>query len=92
MITETQTWPTLPGHYYFDESRYEQELEQIWYRNWLYVCRSSALSKPRAFRLFSIGSQNIIILRDEVGVVQAFHNTCRHRGSILCTEPSGRLA
>jgi Rieske 2Fe-2S family protein len=28
---------------------------------------------------------------DENGDLQAFHNTCRHRGSILCTENEGRL-
>ncbi len=92
MITEIQTWSTLPSHYYFDDNRYEQELEQIWYRNWLYVCRSSALAEPRAFRVFTVGSQNVVVLRDEAGVVQAFHNTCRHRGSMLCTEQSGQLA
>jgi Rieske 2Fe-2S family protein len=33
----------------------------------------------------------VLVLRDEQGVLRAFHNTCRHRGSALCTEESGRL-
>ncbi|ODT18384.1 MAG: ring-hydroxylating oxygenase subunit alpha, partial [Mesorhizobium sp. SCN 65-12] len=37
------------------------------------------------------GTQEIIVLRDETGMLRAFHNTCRHRGSQLCQESAGRL-
>ena len=86
-----QPWATLPSYYYYDPARYEQELEQIWYQNWLYLCRADTLNRQRAFRTFEIGSQNIIVLRDDEGELQAFHNTCRHRGSILCVEREGQL-
>ena len=86
-----QTWATLPSHDYFDSTRYQQELEQIWCQNWIYVCRGEVLKATGAFRTFEIGSQNIVILRDEDGQLQAFHNTCRHRGSILCTEREGQI-
>jgi Rieske 2Fe-2S family protein len=88
----TQTWATLPSHTYFDAARHERELEQIWYRNWLYVGRASELAQPRAYRTFAVGTQNIIILRDDDGALQAFHNACRHRGSVLCTEDAGQLS
>ncbi|MAI81109.1 MAG: ring-hydroxylating oxygenase subunit alpha [Deltaproteobacteria bacterium] len=87
----THVEPTLPTHFYLDEDHYEQELRQIWYRNWLYVCRASDLVGPRAFRVFEIGSQQILILRDEENELRAFHNTCRHRGSILAQESQGRF-
>ncbi|MEM7114224.1 MAG: aromatic ring-hydroxylating dioxygenase subunit alpha [Chloroflexota bacterium] len=86
-----RTWPTFPSDYYFDQTRHEQELAQIWYRNWLYLCRATTLQQPKTYRTFSIGNQNIIVLRDEVGEVQAFHNACRHRGSILCTATQGEF-
>ena len=35
---------TLPAHYYFDAEHYQRELKAIWQRNWIYVCRASALS------------------------------------------------
>ncbi len=89
---KTEPWVTLPSYHYFDEARYQQELETIWYRNWLYVCRSEKLKEPRAFHTFEIGSQNIIVLRDDDGELQAFHNTCRHRGSRLCLEQEGTLS
>src|SRR5579883_1820708 len=78
--------PTLPSYFYHDPAHYERELRSIWYRNWIYVCRSSSLPDSRSFRTFTIGTQSILVLRDEDGTLRAFHNTCRHRGSALCTE------
>lgn len=82
---------TLPSQYYLDPQHHQKELQAIWYRNWVYVCRSSELEGLRAFRTFELGDQQVLILRDEENQLQAFHNTCRHRGSILCTEAQGRL-
>ena len=87
----TETRETLPAHYYLDNAHHERELHAIWYRQWVYVGRADSLDGPRAFRTIEIGSQNILIVRDENGDLQAFHNTCRHRGSVLCTEKEGRL-
>jgi Rieske 2Fe-2S family protein len=83
--------PGLPAAAYFDAERYQLEMSRIWYRNWVYVCRSSELAQPRSYRSFELGDQRLIIVRDEQGVVQAFHNTCRHRGAALCLAPSGEL-
>jgi len=35
--------------------------------------------------------QRILLVRDDSGVLQGFHNTCRHRGAELCREPRGHL-
>ena len=32
---------SLPAAYYFDAAEYLRELGQVWYRNWIYICRSS---------------------------------------------------
>jgi phenylpropionate dioxygenase-like ring-hydroxylating dioxygenase large terminal subunit len=84
--------PTLPSRFYVDGDHHQLELRTIWYRSWIYLCRADALAGPRAFRTFEIGDQSILLLRDGAGELRAFHNTCRHRGSILCTAPEGRLA
>ena len=85
----TEVKESLPVEWYLDEKHYERELEAIWYKNWVYVCRADAIAEPRAFRTQQIGTQNILVLRTEEGDLQAFHNTCRHRGSILVDEESG---
>jgi glycine betaine catabolism A len=81
----------LPSHYYYDPLHHEHELRALWCTNWLYVCRSDALNGPRCFRTFTIGDQEILLLRDETNELRAFHNTCRHRGSRLCNEDAGTL-
>jgi len=81
----------LPAEAYFDARQYERELRRIWHRNWIYVGRSSEVGEPRAFRTFELGDQNLLLVRDEEGVLQGFHNTCRHRGAALCTADTGIL-
>jgi glycine betaine catabolism A len=81
----------LPASYYFDPTHHARELTQIWYQNWVYVCRSSELTLPRAYRTFELGDQSIFLVRDEDGALRAFHNTCRHRGSVLCRTAQGRF-
>jgi|HubBroStandDraft_1064217.scaffolds.fasta_scaffold00041_23 glycine betaine catabolism A len=81
----------LPAEAYYDPQQYEKELRRIWYRNWVYVGRSSELERARAFRTFELGDQRILLVRDDRGVLQGFHNTCRHRGAALCRESDGVL-
>jgi Rieske 2Fe-2S family protein len=83
--------PTLPARYYYDADHYRRELETFWYRSWLYAGRASELPGPRTYKLFELADQSILILRDEGGRLRAFHNTCRHRGSLLCKEAKGEL-
>ena len=82
---------TLPGHAYYDPAVYARELDNIWHRQWIYLCRSDALSGRGSYRTEAIGAQSVLLLRDDAGRVRAFHNTCRHRGSRLCLEPEGQL-
>ncbi len=81
----------LPSQFYFDPDHHRRELEAIWYESWLYVCRAEDLARSRDYRVFQVGDQSVIVTRDLEGRLHAFHNTCRHRGSILCTEEQGRF-
>ncbi|TIL79171.1 MAG: Rieske (2Fe-2S) protein, partial [Mesorhizobium sp.] len=87
----TRLAPTLPSSAYWDAGAYGRDLDAIWYKSWLLVCREADLAQPLAFRTFRLGTQEIVVLRDEAGELRAFHNTCRHRGSQLCQESEGRL-
>jgi len=79
----------LPAETYFDPRHYERELQRIWYRNWVYVGRSSDLAGARSFCTFELGDQRLLLVRDDDGHLRGFHNTCRHRGAALCREPNG---
>ena len=83
--------PTLPYRFYYDDEQYRRELESIWARNWVYLCRVETLADTGDYRVFEIGGREIILLRDAEGGLAAFFNSCRHRGSTLCREASGSL-
>ena len=83
---------SLPASFYFDPGHHQLEMTRIWYRNWIYVCRSSDLGTARSFRTLEVGDQSILVVRGEDRVARAFHNTCRHRGAALCRTPQGRFS
>ena len=88
----TQLEAGLPATWYYDPAHHARELETFWYAKWIAVAREEELAAPGDWRLVRVGTQSLVILRDEQGEVRAFHNTCRHRGSVLCSEESGNFA
>src|SRR5215213_388739 len=83
--------PGLPAAWYSDPAHYERELEAFWFAKWIAVGREEELSAAGDWQVAAIGTQKIILLKDENGELRAFHNTCRHRGSVLCTEAKGNF-
>jgi Rieske 2Fe-2S family protein len=83
--------PGLPAAWYFDPAQFDREMRGIWRRNWIYLCRADSLEGTGAFRTFQVAGQELMLVRDEAGVIQGYFNTCRHRGSILCEAEAGRL-
>ena len=48
--------------------------------------------KPGNYVTHKVGLYSVIIVRGADGVIRAFHNSCRHRGSTLCRERQGLQA
>ena len=82
----------LPAGWYYDPARYARELEVFWYGRWIAAAREEEIPAPGDWRVVRIGTQSIVVLRDEKARIRAFHNTCRHRGSILCIEERGTFS
>ena len=81
----------LPAPWYYDPAHYRRELEAFWYGGWIAAAREEEIPRSGDWRVVQVGSQQIIILRNSKGSLSAFHNTCRHRGSILCTKEQGHF-
>jgi len=77
------------GSVYTDEEIFQQELEKIWYRTWVYVGHVSEVPKPNDFVLKSIGPQAVIMTRDRDGQINLLLNRCPHRGNQVCLEHRG---
>jgi Rieske 2Fe-2S family protein len=82
----------LPATWFHDPRQYERELENFWYARWIAVAREEEIPAAGDYRVVEIGTQSIFVVRAGNGDLRAFHNTCRHRGSILCTSPQGSFA
>ncbi len=87
-----ETHPGLPAHWYYDPQHFAREMSTIWQQQWICVGRESDWPEAGSYQVISVGDQNILLVRTESGGLNAFHNTCRHRGSVLCEQASGRLA
>jgi Rieske 2Fe-2S family protein len=85
----TETKKTLPKEFYLDPEHFKKEMDVFFYNNWLYACRVDKVKNVGDYKVFDVGDQSIIITRSKDDKIQAFHNTCAHRGSILTTESEG---
>ncbi len=91
MSTLDSVRPTLPGYWYYDLAHYERELQAVWYRDWVCAGREESLPRPGDYIVLELGTQSIVVTRLPDERLHAFHNTCRHRGSILCRDAAGHF-
>jgi len=81
---------TLEQFSYSSPESYAADLEYIFYKQWLFAIVACEVASPGDYVTYKVGDYSVIILRDNEGQVKAFHNSCRHRGSLICTESKGR--
>ncbi|MBU2327710.1 MAG: aromatic ring-hydroxylating dioxygenase subunit alpha [Alphaproteobacteria bacterium] len=83
---------SLEQPFYIDQDYFKLDMEQIWYRDWLFIGHDCEI--PRAGNYFTaqIGDYPVVLVRGKDQVIRAFHNTCRHRGHRVCTSDRGASA
>src|SRR5687768_4854519 len=74
---------------YVNEQIYQQELEQIFARSWLFVGHESQVPNPGDFFQSRMGEEAVLLVRDRQAGLHVFLNTCRHRGMKVCRYDEG---
>lgn len=91
LLTQQRSGHSLAQPFYGDPDIFRLDMEQIWYREWLFAIPACELVKPGSYVTHKVGDYRVIIVRGADNVIRAFHNTCRHRGSIICKAAKGNV-
>jgi p-cumate 2,3-dioxygenase alpha subunit len=87
-----------PAHHRFRVHRstmtspeiFRDELERIFKHCWLYVGHESEVTNPGDYVRRPIAGRPVFMVRGvKSGTVHVFHNTCTHRGAVVCRQKSG---
>ncbi|MBI4605739.1 MAG: aromatic ring-hydroxylating dioxygenase subunit alpha [Planctomycetes bacterium] len=90
MIAGRKPGCSLPRDFFVDDEIYRLDLDRIWRRSWLFVGHTCQVPEAGDYFTLEVDSDPILVIRGEDGAVRAFHNVCRHRGTLLCASDSGR--
>lgn len=87
-----KTWDRsgLPAWSFFNAEMLEAEKEHLFRRHWQLVCHVSDIPEAGDFMTLDVVGERALVIRGKDDVVRAFHNLCRHRGSRVVAEESGR--
>src|SRR5687768_11470963 len=75
---------------YVSDEIFALEMDRIFERTWIYVAHESQIARRGDYLTTRLGTQPVIVTRDQHGAVQVLLNRCRHRGSIVCRLDAGR--
>ncbi|HTF31594.1 MAG TPA: aromatic ring-hydroxylating dioxygenase subunit alpha, partial [Flavitalea sp.] len=80
---------SLDRDFYFNPDLFNCEMQSIWKRKWLFAGFACEIPDAGDYFTYTVGNLNAIIIRDDDSTIHAHHNTCRHRGSVICIEERG---
>ncbi len=79
----------LPAWTFNNEELSQLEMQQVFLRNWFWVGHVSDIPNTGDYKCQELGNERAVVVRGEDGEIRAFHNLCRHRGSLLAEGKEG---
>ena len=71
---------TISREIFVSTDIYQQELERVFARTWLFIGHESQVPNPNDFFISRMGEESVILTRDRQGEIHVLLNTCMHRG------------
>ena len=90
LIAAQRAGHSLDQAFYGDPAIYAVECDRVVFRHWHYACHISQIPEAGCYRLFDVGGESFIVVRQKDGGVKALVNVCRHRGSRVCWAAGGK--
>jgi len=82
----------IPTARYTSPEFFDREMEDMWARAWQWACREEHIPDEGDTYVYDIGPYSVIVVRTGEGEVQAFRNSCTHRGTrLLGAEGTGYM-
>jgi carnitine monooxygenase subunit len=80
-----------PSRYYSREFT-ELEAQKLWPRVWLLAGVVSDIPEEGDYFVFTVGPEQIVVVRQADQSIKAFFNACSHRGNRVCLNERGSVA
>lgn len=88
-IPQTDDVFKVPASNYYDETRWKEELKQVFKRMPLMLAMTTEVKAPGDYKAMDISGTPVLICRNRDGKINAFVNMCSHRGAQLKDEGTG---
>lgn len=89
LLRQRRPGHTLPQALYVGAETFDFDMHAIFGTSWIMAGMTCELPKSGSYLALNVGPWPVILTRDSKGDIHAFHNSCRHRGSILCQPGQG---
>ena len=76
----------IPCERYTSQAYFQREVDQLWNRTWQWACREEHIPDVGDNYVDTIGPYSIIIVRSAPDTIQAFINSCTHRGTRILSQ------
>jgi phenylpropionate dioxygenase-like ring-hydroxylating dioxygenase large terminal subunit len=81
----------LQGERYYSREFAAREWESVWTKSWLVICRTDQIPEPGDFLAEDIGTESVLVVRQNDGSIRSFYNVCQHRGNRLVQTSEGSV-
>lgn len=92
LAAQTRSGYSLERPFYCDDAVFAADMEHVVGRKWIVAGHVDRVRNKGDYFLFKVGNESLIVVRSDESAIHAFYNVCRHRGSLICTAPSGHVS